>query len=94
MNGSFSFLLILISAVSCNSIQITQKPQAAEIAGGPQQQTQVITLDRNTASIVDSEVPVEAVTWDADLYLVNFTPPQEEKVRKAVTIIKKVIASK
>jgi len=95
MNGSFSFLIILITAISCNSIQITQKSQAAETsAPGPQLQTQPIELDRNTASIVDAEIPVEAVTWDADLYLVNFTPPQEEKVRKAVTIIKKVIASK
>jgi hypothetical protein len=32
-------------------------------------------------------------TWDAELYFVNFTPPQEEKVRKAVALIKQVIAS-
>lgn len=35
-----------------------------------------------------------AFSWDADLYLVNFNPDQEQKVRKAVEIIKKVIASK
>lgn len=35
-----------------------------------------------------------AFTWDADLFLVNFNTDQEQKVRKAVDIIKKVIISK
>lgn len=35
-----------------------------------------------------------AFSWDADLYLVNFDTTQEQKVRKAVQIIKRVITSK
>lgn len=35
-----------------------------------------------------------AFSWDADLYLVNFDSSQEQKVRDAVHIIKKVITSK
>lgn len=40
------------------------------------------------------EVPAQALSWDADLYLTNFNREQEEKVRKAVEIIKKVISMK
>ncbi len=40
------------------------------------------------------EVPPQALSWDADLYLTNFNREQEEKVKKAVEIIKKVIALK
>jgi hypothetical protein len=36
-------------------------------------------------------IPREALNWDADLYLINFNPAQEEKIRRAVDLIKKVI---
>lgn len=39
-------------------------------------------------------VPTEALNFTADIYLANFSSSQEEKVKKAVDIIKKVIASK
>ncbi len=39
-------------------------------------------------------IPAQALTWDADLYLTNFNSEQEEKIKKAVEIIKKVIATK
>lgn len=42
----------------------------------------------NTNPLIDSL----AYTWDADLVLVNFNSEQEEKIKKAVSIIKKVIA--
>lgn len=38
-------------------------------------------------------IPAQALTWDADLYLTNFNSEQEEKIKKAVEIIKKVIAT-
>lgn len=41
----------------------------------------------------DPFVPTAAKSWDADIYFVNFSAAQEEKVNKAVTLMKKVIAS-
>lgn len=40
------------------------------------------------------EVPPAALTWDADIYLTNFSKDQESKIREAVTIIKRIIAMK
>lgn len=40
------------------------------------------------------EVPAQALSWNADLFLTNFNREQEDKVKKAVEIIKKVIALK
>lgn len=40
------------------------------------------------------EVPAQALSFDADLYLTNFNREQEDKVKKAVEIIKKVVAMK
>lgn len=34
-----------------------------------------------------------SLTWDAEPYMVNFAPEQEEKVREAVKIIKAIISS-
>jgi hypothetical protein len=39
------------------------------------------------------EIPALAMSWDADIYMTNFKPHQEDKVRKAVSIIKRVVAS-
>lgn len=39
-------------------------------------------------------VPLEAETWNTNLYFVNFTYEQEQKVQKAAELIKGVIASK
>ncbi len=46
----------------------------------------------STESIAGS-VNSEAISWDADIYFVNFNEAQELKVRTAITLIKKVIAS-
>lgn len=40
------------------------------------------------------EVPPLALSWEADVYLANFNSQQEEKIKHAVAIIKKVIALK
>jgi hypothetical protein len=42
----------------------------------------------------ETEIPKEALSWSADVYMTNFSPSQEEKVKSAVEIIKKVIGSK
>jgi hypothetical protein len=44
-------------------------------------------------SDITPSVPTEALNFTADIYLANFSSTQEEKVKKAVDIIKKVIAS-
>ncbi len=49
---------------------------------------------KGPAPVAAPEVPPEALTWDADVYLVNFDSAQEAKVHKAVELIKKVIATK
>lgn len=66
-----------------------------------QQQTEVVNPKRLPATKVadlmapkrKADVPAQADTWDAEPYMVNFNPEQEEKVRQAVVIIKKVITS-
>ena len=50
-----------------------------------------LALLADTAS--GAQVPPSAFIWDADLLFVNFNSEQEEKVRKAVSLIKKVITS-
>lgn len=40
------------------------------------------------------DIPPLAASWEADLYLVNFNSRDEEKVREAVRLIKRVIVSK
>lgn len=54
----------------------------------------LLFLTLNTAlSNTKSPVPPEALNWSADIYMVNFNPTQEEKVKKAVEIIKKVLVT-
>lgn len=44
--------------------------------------------------VIEKEnIPPLALSWDADIYMVNFKPTQEEKVKKAVQIIKKILSS-
>lgn len=45
-------------------------------------------------SVSSSEIPSEAKTWGAEIYMTNFTQEQEDKVKQAVEIIKKVITTK
>jgi hypothetical protein len=51
------------------------------------------TLIFSISNALSSEVPIEAQNWRAEIYMTNFNAAQEEKVRKAVEIIKKVITS-
>lgn len=39
-------------------------------------------------------VPAQALTWSADIYYVNFSGAQQDKVERAVELMKKVIATK
>lgn len=57
-----------------------------------------VSVQLKPMTVIDSpalnDVHPLAHSWDADLYLVNFDQTQEQKVRKAVQIIKRVITSK
>lgn len=52
-----------------------------------------VSYECNASPATTSDVPAQALSWDADLYMRNFSTSQEDKVRKAVQIIKKIIAS-
>lgn len=89
MNGVFFALVALLSLNACNTIKISNKTQKEQ-----ERNNSVLPLNHNKISVKNPEVPIEAVTWDADLYLVNFNQEEETKVKNAVMIIKKVISSK
>lgn len=50
-------------------------------------------LTEKGESKISENIPAQALSWDADIYMVNFKPTQEEKVKEAVKIIKKVLTS-
>lgn len=61
-----------------------------------QRQTEVFHPKKlPVAKVADVLAPkvADETTWDAEPYMVNFSPEQEEKVRKAIQIIKAVITS-
>lgn len=41
-----------------------------------------------------SDVPAQALTWSADIFFANFSGAQQDKVERAVELMRKVIASK
>jgi len=57
-----------------------------------QEQTEVVKFHKLPADKV-VDITAQTVTWNAEPYMVNFSPEQEEKVRKAVVIIKTIISS-
>lgn len=88
MTRGFSLILSLMLLVSCQSILTSRSSQKErEKKGGS-------ALGRNISSTQKQEVSDLAATWDAQIQFVNFAPEQEDKVRQAVEILKKVIASK
>lgn len=83
MNRMFFFFLQLALFLSTN----LSFAQTTEVSVQLKPVTSINTPAKN-------DVHPLAFSWDADLYLVNFNTDQEQKVRKAVEIIKKVIASR
>ncbi|MCM2351330.1 MAG: hypothetical protein NDI69_15010 [Bacteriovoracaceae bacterium] len=88
MAGNFSVLFSLLLLVSCQSTPVSKTSQAEQEEIAPS-----VFTGRNITAIQKLDLPPAATTWDADLYLVNFNTHEEEKVKKAVSIIKKVISS-
>jgi hypothetical protein len=93
---SFLFLAFCMFLVSC------QPAQDCKVSGSDEmrEETSVTSgCEETTPSPGDSlpapegEIPSEAFSFDASIKFVNFEVEQEEKVHRAVEIIKKVISS-
>lgn len=103
---SILLLSILLLLMSCNGAQDCKvsgtkemKQESGIVADGCQSPDPLPDPEPNPEPTPDplphpeGEVPAEASTFEASLKFVNFEVEQEEKVNKAVDIIKKVIAS-
>lgn len=85
MSRSFYLLVLLLSLVSCQKDVHKQRQTAIFTKAGKKKWD--VSIQKQ------EDAPKEARSWDADIYLVNFNKEQEEKVQKAVALIKKVISS-
>lgn len=89
MTGGFPLVLSLVLLVSCQSIRSPRSLQKEQ-----KKENKLSDARRDISSVQVQEIPDLATTWDAQLNFVNFTPVEENKVRQAVEILKKVVASK
>ncbi len=106
MTKTFSLMFFLFFLISCNknpedACNKTDATTATEeIAACSTTPTTPIDPTTGTDPIPpadepsDPAVPALAYSWDTNVYMVNFNAAQEEKVNKAIVLIKKVIASK
>ncbi len=103
---SYLFLAFLFLFISCNSAQDCNNSGTKEIkqenaadGEGCQSPDPEPEPDPNPEPnpdplpVPEGEVPQEAFNFDASIKFVNFEIEQEEKVNKAIEIIKKVIVS-
>lgn len=88
MTRSFFILCGFLLTISCNEHGMIQKKEESK-----KDSVAVKLAAPEKEAQVEGELPQQALSWNADLYLVNFNSAQEEKVRKAVELIKKVIRS-
>lgn len=101
---SILFMTICLLLISCNNAQDCKTPDTKEIkqeatadsgcnlpSPDPEDGETLPTPD--PGPIPEGDVPAEAFRFDAALKFVNFEVEQEDKVHKAIEIIKKVIAS-
>lgn len=84
MNRTFPYLFTCLLIAGTFSFEAAAKTKVSAKFTSPLRPSVLPIKDR---------LPPLAKSWDADFYLVNFDRSQEEKVKKAVEIIKKVISS-
>ena len=84
MTKTFTLLFLFLGLVSCPKNQ-EQRQTSLNHKHSKKKSEQLPQMQE--------DVPKEARSWDADVYLVNFNEEQEAKVMKAITIIKRVISS-
>ncbi len=101
---SFLFLTFCLLLISCNPAQDCKgagtkemKQESGVTGDGCQspdpEQPGPPAPTPDPLPVPEGEVPQEAFNFDASIKFVNFEVEQEEKVNKAIEIIKKVIAS-
>lgn len=100
MKRTFLFVFFVGLFLSCNktpgtdaSCPPTESQQETAVTSDPLPCTIPTETPAPSTGDSSSSVPPEALTWDADIYFVNFNEAQEAKVKTAVTLIRKVIAS-
>jgi hypothetical protein len=85
----FTLLISLIILACENNDRLVPAKQVAKVQRVQEKQEEKLLIPPATKT----HLPAEALSWDADVLLSNFNSAQEEKVLKAITLIKKVIAS-
>lgn len=91
MTRSFLILFGLIFIIACNEHEPQKEEAKKDSVTVKQASLKPAVLVKEAQT--EENVPRLALSWNAELYLVNFNAKQEEKVRKAVELIKKVVAS-
>lgn len=86
----FSPLLCALVMVACAKDHGQRLKRSRQVANT----TVGMVKSGQAQEIKYEELPDTAKNWNADVYLVNFDSTQEEKIHKAVKLIKKVISSK
>ncbi|MFP5384901.1 MAG: hypothetical protein ACLGHN_02395 [Bacteriovoracia bacterium] len=87
MTRTLCIFCTLFILISCNQVQLEESKRNEVIPVAVPENVEV-SVKEDPPSV---DIPREALNWDAELYLVNFNPTQEEKVRRAVDLIKKVV---
>lgn len=92
---SIIFLALCLILISCNNAQDCKSSDTKEIKeeAAASCDTPAPRPDPQEEPIPEGEVPTEAFNFDASIKFFNFEVEQEEKVQKAIEIIKTVIAS-
>ncbi len=90
---SFLFLAFCFFLISCQPAEDCKVSGTKELKEEANVACEDTPSPGETLPAPEGEVPTEAFAFDASLTFVNFEVEQEEKVYKAVEIIKKVIAS-
>lgn len=97
MKRTTFFFFFVAFFLSCNKNPVTEGSCPTDLQKESASPTDPLcprpTENPSTGETPSSTLPSEALTWNADIYFVNFSEAQEEKVRTAITLIRKVIAS-
>lgn len=90
------FFFILLSFYSCNTSKDSENCNSQNTYIGVTACSPYDVTNIEPISPPDeySGVPLEAETWETNIYFVNFSFDQEQKVLKAAELIKGVISSK
>ena len=103
MRRTLAFVFFVLLFISCNknpadNCQSTTPNESETTLATPCEEPaepapSQTTAPESTPDPITEPVPPQAQTWTADVYFVNFSAAQEEKVQTALNLMKKVIAS-